>query len=35
MKIRFLGPADTLSLRIKSEPGWSVAVPEHLSMHDV
>ncbi len=27
--------ADTLRLRIKDELGWSVAVPEHLSMHEL
>ena len=35
MKIRFLGAADTLRLRIEDELGWSVSVPEHLSMRDV
>lgn len=29
MKIRFLGAADTLRLRIQDELGWRVAVPEH------
>lgn len=35
MKIRFLGAADTLRLRIKDELGWSVSVPEHLSTHEL